>query len=490
MASKLSLTILGLGIFGSVCAQQYDCAADFTYLVDKIRSDYPGYQDKVSKNKGMELAELELNLKDKIAEHPDSCYIYLIEYASWFNDGHLNVICNGSMNKSVSVKASDGQRQFDTTDSDCIAMLNKKNSTIEGIWISNRGTIAIKKSPGRDKYRGIVIQYEGYEPNQVIFEFEHQSDKEFSTVKYTLDGFQPEIFRASLHMDDKVIEIHNADEWYVRQSDSKVYDNAFHDAYHMQHPCGLNYYPVATYLDDSTYFLRITSFMNDQTEPLVKQHWDEIMARPNLIIDIRNNSGGLDDYYQVLLSLVYSNLYVLKGVEWYASEGNIRNWEEALRTGDVRNGDESIKWINELISAMKQNVGGFVIHPMMGSDVIVQRDTVYQNPKRVGIIINEKNASAAETFLLEAKESSKVLLFGNHNTRGILDYSNCVTEHFPSGRYDLRWPMTRSKRLPEHPIDNIGIPPDVVVPFSKTMQLYDRLDEWVYFVKEYLELMN
>ena len=230
--------------------------------------------------------------------------------------------------------------------------------------------------------------------------------------------------------------------------------------------------------------------MNDQAENLVKQHWKEIMVRPNLIIDIRNNSGGLDDYFQVLLSLVYTNPYERKGVEWYASEGNIRNWEEALRNGDVRNGEESIKWINELISAMKTNVGGFVIHPMMGSNIIVHEDTIYQYPKRVGIIINEKNASAAETFLLEARESKKVLLFGNRNTRGILDYSNCVTENFPSGKYELRWPMTRSQRLPEHPIDNIGIAPDVLVPFPEIMQLYDRLDEWVYFVKEYLELMN
>lgn len=47
--------------------------------------------------------------------------------------------------------------------------------------------------------------------------------------------------------------------------------------------------------------------------------------------------------------------------------------------------------------------------------------------------------------------------------------------------------MTRSKRLPEHPIDNIGIAPDVIIPYPAAEQLFDRLDQWVYFVQNYLE---
>lgn len=209
-----------------------------------------------------------------------------------------------------------------------------------------------------------------------------------------------------------------------------------------------------------------------------------------MIVDIRNNGGGQDEYYQQLSALIYTNPYESKGVEWYASEGNIRTFEEVLKTGEVRNGEEGIKWINELLAVMKKNVGGFVIHPEMGKDVTVREDTVYLYPKRVGIIINERNASSAEQFILEAKESKKVVLFGNRNTAGVLDYSNRVQEDFPSGNYEFYWPMTRSRRLPEHPIDNIGIVPEVLIPFPETTQLYNRLDEWVYFVKEYLEFMG
>ena len=234
MISKLTLTILGILIFGSVSAQHNDCASDFNYLINKIRSDYPGYYDKVTRTKEIDLAELELKLKSKIAEHPDSCWTYLNEYTSWFNDGHLNVMCNRSGDKSDSANSVNPKRQFATIDGDCISMLGKKSSTIEGIWISNRGKIAIRKTPDKDKYDGIVIQYEGYEPDQIIFEFVFQSDKQFSTIKYSsINNFEPETYKASLHLDDKIIEIHNADEWYVRQSASIVYDNAFHDSYLM-----------------------------------------------------------------------------------------------------------------------------------------------------------------------------------------------------------------------------------------------------------------
>jgi len=490
MNTKLTLTLLGFGFFFMSHAQNEDCVKDFNYLVNKIKVDYPGYHDKVTKNTEKELSELELKLRKKIAENPDSCGKYLDEYASWFKDNHLIVRGIRTKNQSGSDNKEKPVHQFMPLTNDSITALSKKNRTIEGIWVSFRGIIAVKMIPGENKYYGIVIQYQGYEPNQIIYEFIPQDGHQFSMKNYPVyNNFKPVNCMASLHLDDKILEIHE-DTRFVRQSLSTVYDHALLYSYLAQFPNGVNTYPVATYLDDSTYYLRITSFMDNETENFIKFHWKEIMARPNLIIDIRNNGGGQDEYYQLLSALIYTTPYESKGVEWYASEGNIRNFEEALKTGELKHGEEGIKWTNELITAMKKNVGGFVVHPMMGSDSNVKEDTVYPYPKRVGIIINERNASSAEQFILEAKKSKKVVLFGNRNTAGVLDYSNRINEDFPSGRYEFYWPMTRSRRLPEHPIDNIGIAPDVMIPFPETKQLYNRLDEWVYFVKDYLEFMG
>ncbi|MEI6886360.1 MAG: hypothetical protein WCO02_17860, partial [Bacteroidota bacterium] len=89
--------------------------------------------------------------------------------------------------------------------------------------------------------------------------------------------------------------------------------------------------------------------------------------------------------------------------------------------------------------------------------------------------------------LLDAKPSSKVTLFGNQNTAGVLDYSNAVEVDLPSGKYYMRYPMTRSRRLPDNPIDNVGISPDVMIPYPATEQLLDKQDIWVEFVKDWLE---
>ena len=78
---------------------------------------------------------------------------------------------------------------------------------------------------------------------------------------------------------------------------------------------------------------------------------------------------------------------------------------------EVLNGEEGLKWINALLGAMKKNIGGYVTHPFnMKDNSTVKRDTVYKMPRNVGIIINERNASSAEQFLLAARQSDKVIL--------------------------------------------------------------------------------
>ena len=112
------------------------------------------------------------------------------------------------------------------------------------------------------------------------------------------------------------------------------------------------------------------------------------------------------------------------------------------------------------------------------------------SPRNIGIIINRSNGSTAEQFLLEAKECKKVILFGNEHTSGTLDYSNCLNLEVPSKAYQLKFPFTRSRRLPDNPIDAEGIAPEVYIPLAGTVQLFDRVDNWVYFVKNYLELKD
>ncbi|MBE0646737.1 MAG: hypothetical protein IH596_03025 [Bacteroidales bacterium] len=487
---SLVLLISTLLISISISAQTNDCLSDFDYLVKKIEADYPGYSDKVTSETANELHALEQQLREKINLYPDSCRTYLNQYVTWFRDYHLRIHRKWHPKNSTAGEKEQSKPRYVQLTDETIQSLAAKDGSVEGIWQTFRGKIAILNQPGDEKFYGIAIQYAGYEPNQVMFEFTLKSEYEFDLISFPdYTNFRPISGLASLRLDERILELHDNTR-FVRQSGSEVSDKALLYSYLPEFPNGSNTYPLALSLTDSTFYLRIPSFMDDDSEILVGKHWKEITSRPNLIIDIRNNGGGQDNFYQPLAELIYSRPYESKGVEWYATPANIQFFQNALENGEIKDGEEGIRWTNILLDEMRKNMGGFVIHPMMGGDERVVRDTVYAYPRRVGIILNENNGSSAEQFLLAAKESDKVILFGNQNTAGVLDYSNAVGEDFPSGNYELTFPMTRSRRLPDMPIDNIGIAPDVLIPYPSTPQLYDRLDQWVYFVKNYLELME
>jgi hypothetical protein len=484
---KTILLMILLTVFVFAANAQSDvCLRDFGFLVQRIKADYPGYDVKVTPQTAQSLQNLEDKLRKKLVQYPDSCYKFLSEYAEWFKDNHMRVRWLWSGNTSTSSK--ENNRKYFMINDSTLKVLRSKSSGPEGIWHSFWGDIAIVKQSGLGSYTGISISHSRYDKNQVICTLSKGKEGNYNLVTFPqYNDYAPVKSIASLSLNDRVLELHG-DTRLVRKTDSPVFDDAFINSYTPEFPNGVNTYPIAMKLSDSTFLLRISSF-EDSTESLTKKHWSEITSMPNLVIDLRNNGGG-QDYFQTLEDLLYTHPYESKGVEWYATEDNIKMYEEALKNGDIINGEEGIRWTKSLLEEMKKNVGKFVIHPMMGSDSTIKHDTIYKYPKRIGIIINDNNASSAEQFLLTAKQSSKAILFGNSNTGGVLDYSNVVPVNFPSNKYELYMPMTRSRRLPQNPIDNIGIPPDVNVPYPETIQLYDRIDQWDYFVKEYLENMN
>jgi len=244
-----------------------------------------------------------------------------------------------------------------------------------------------------------------------------------------------------------------------------------------------NIYWTFKKIDSTAVLLRIPGFSwesKDIIDSLVNTNLKLITSTPILIIDLRGNGGGIDYSFQSLLPLIYTHPYESKGVAWRSSEGNIRYFENAVKNGEIRKGGE--EEVRELIDEMKKHPDSFVT---VNNSVTVSEDTIYNMPLKVGVIVNDYCASSCEQFILSAKSSNKTTVFGT-NTMGVLDYSNSVPVPMPSKNLELRYPMTRSARLPEFPIDNIGITPDVRITLPDNLDVKDQVDEWVLFVKEYL----
>ena len=127
---------------------------------------------------------------------------------------------------------------------------------------------------------------------------------------------------------------------------------------------------------------------------------------------------------------------------------------------------------------MEKNIGKFV---SLSSAISIRRvDTIYKYPQNVGIIINDGCASTTEQFLLAAKQSKKVKLFGK-KTSGALDVSNIYYADSPCEEFRLYYILTKSYRIPDMAIDDVGIQPDFFI--DDEIPVY----QWIDYVKTVLD---
>lgn len=242
-------------------------------------------------------------------------------------------------------------------------------------------------------------------------------------------------------------------------------------------------YYTAKAMNDSTFFLRIPSFGDNTSNSLVENNWNAITSRPYLIVDLRCNGGGSDNNFSKLMSLVYSRPYWKHGVELYATPDIAALYRKMAAEASDK---DDAGWFTTLADCVEKHQDGYVLRPGMRRRYQVVRDTVYPYPRKIAVLIHRYNASSAEQFILESRESYKVVLFGNENTRGVIDLSNVINTSTPKGWFTLYFPSTRSCRGPESAIDGIGIPPHIPVPYRESLQERDNIGEEIHYIERVL----
>jgi hypothetical protein len=218
--------------------------------------------------------------------------------------------------------------------------------------------------------------------------------------------------------------------------------------------------PSLQFPDERSAVLRLPDFATrykPAIDWLIAENLDALLSRPNLVIDVRNNGGGWTGSYESIIPLLYTEPIFVHGMELWSSDGNVEYARSMLDSGRLP--PAIVAEIRELIEQMERRPNEFV----SSGDRHIQLDSVYPLPANVGIIIGRGCASTCEQFILDARQSSKVTVFGTGNTAGFTDYGNVRQIRTPSGLRLFQVPMSRSRRLPTNPMDLVGIAPAVLI---------------------------
>jgi len=447
--------------------QKCSCDEALQNLIKRIESDYPGFKEKTKDT--LVYNGFKKQLKEDSNSTENSCLSILKKYTSFFKDSHIWL----SPVIKLDQKGLATSEFIDVNLDDFLNSSRSKNNSIEGIWdfsplekgIDYRVGIIKTKNDG---YTGFAIptKSENSKSKRVLFKLSSSGKYEsFFPDKIKHTGNFETYDNAFLYF-DKMRRTLIKDNQNLKISEKQVKKKIGE----------IQGFTVKS-LSKQTTLITIPSFDYPYVEiinNLIQENQILIENSEYLMIDIRGNSGGTDNAYENLLPYIMTNSIRWTGVEFLATQTLIDGLEYYITT--IKDKDE-VEKVKGWITLYKENIGQFVNKE--NNSYRVEKVNIAENsPKYVAILADKEVGSAAENFLIAAKQSKKVKIMGTP-TYGVLDYGAIRKFDFGCPEYELRLPGYRSLRLPDYPIDNIGIQPDIYLDKS--------VKDWVTFAKEYLE---
>jgi len=452
----LAFILLPLFIFSQDC----DCESNFAWVKKTFEENDAGYAYALEK-KGMELYEAHnRQFAEKVtsAETLLDCQAVLSEWLTFFRPGHVGIRLHESVSQQSAnegpVSSFPDWETYNIPTEDFRAYLDQQEDPgFEGIWETSSYGIGIKKEG--DTYVGFIVESgaETWKESQVKLKFQAPEDSG-SGVFYMYDH-SPVAF-------DKISMLGTNYLQLGRFTLSRRYpvlpDDPRLEAYIKSIAASG---PYLDQIGETTLYLRIPSFQDTEKkviDSVIAANRERILATENLIIDIRNGTGGSDSSYKGLLPFLYTNPIREVAVEYLSTKLNNQRMLDFINKPEYGFDAEGKKWARESFDKLAKQEGAWV--NLSDRDVnIIEYDTVYPYPKNVGVIINGGNGSTDEQFLIAAKQSKKVKLFGT-STMGVLDISNMYFVPSPCNEFYLGYSLTRSLRIPDFSIDEHGIQPD------------------------------
>lgn len=455
-ARRAFCAVLGLMLATAAAADPQRNLADFDFVTARVQANYSGWPTKTAGARWHELQALTARLRTQAAADDAGLRTAVDNWLAWFDDGHLRARW---ATPAQDIPWREEPRPVDEAGARRrLEALAHVRAPVEGLWaIDDRYRLAVlRRDENGAAFDAIVLSTaaERWAPGDVKAVLVPRADGRYD-VRYGAGDRTEAAVRAELYAGDAVLDLGDLGLWRrlpegptgARGGTQRWPDDGF----------GMRR------LDAHTLYLRLPSF-NDRhaqtVRSLVEAHADELARTPRLVVDVRGNGGGSDFVYGPVLPFIASGPIRRVGVEIRVSADNARlRREVGDRLATVS--PEAAATLRSESDRMATARTEFIRREPR--EQWVEIDRLSTMPERVVVLV-DRAASSAESFLLDVRQSARVVLMGQENSAGVLDFGETMEMPAPSGRFDLIWATTRSLRLPTDPVDPHGIAPDVRIP--------------------------
>ncbi len=483
MIKKTILILLFLPLM--TIGQECNCESNFNWVKTTFEENDAGFSYALETKGKAAYDSLNADFLKRVksVSNLSECNGLLYEWLTFFRSGHIAI-------RGLSSQGNGGPAQDATPSEDAIRAQYKDSERLdvdvaafkqylqtktevgyEGIWVSEPYTIGIKKE--KEGYKGFIVKADGvyWTTGQVKLKIMNDGRATFYMRDHSAQNFDRAELIGKNYLQLGFVTLKRTEASTKEEPEVERYFQAISADN-----------PYFEKIDTETTLLRIPRFWGSEKKKIdsvIKANREQILATPNLIIDLRNNGGGSDSSFQQLLPILYTNPIRTVGVELLSTPLNNQRMLDFINKEEYGFDEDDKKWAQESYDKLSKQLGKFVDldSTMISVDTY---DTIHPLPRNIGIIINENNGSTTEQFLLAAKQSKKVKLFGT-TTAGVLDISNMYFVQSPCKEFELGYSLSKSMRIPEMTIDDKGIQPDYYI--AKDIPKY----HWIKFVTKILK---